>query len=111
MKLKNVIRFCLGIGLGVLITMSVNKETPTEIKTEVSETEVTTETNYVYVICDVVDYYGDELCDYAINLVCKMPNGTLHTYVIEDPPAEAELVCFRTDNQDDYSNYEVVAVR
>jgi hypothetical protein len=71
-----------------------------------------TETNYTYVICDVVYYYGDSTEDiYATNLVCEMPNGELHTYTIEDAPEEAELVCFRTDNQDDYTTYEVVAVR
>lgn len=71
-----------------------------------------TETNYTYVICDVVYYYGDSTEDiYATNLVCEMPNGELHTYTIEDAPEEAELVCFRTNNQDNYETYEVVAVR
>ena len=80
----------------------------TRIKTEVTETEVETETDYVYVICDVVDNYDTDIT----NLVCKMPNGKNHIYTIEDAPeGKIKLVCFRTENQDDYTVYEVVAVR
>lgn len=85
-------------------------ETTTE---QIIEQTTITETNYVYVICDVVDSY-EELKDeiYTTNLVCDMPNGELHTYTIEDAPeGTIELVCFRTDNQDDYKAYEVVGVR
>lgn len=74
--------------------------------------EVTQE-NYVYVICDVMESY-EELQDdiYITNLVCNMPNGELHIYTIEDAPeGTVELVCLRTDNQDDYKSYEVVGVR
>ena len=72
-----------------------------------------TETNYVYVICDVVASYGECPEDiYATNLLCEMPDGTLHVYQIEDAPeGKVELVCFQTSNQDNYETYEVVAVR
>lgn len=80
-------------------------------KAETVETENKTD-NYVYIICDVVDNYDEPNGIYATNLVCKMPNGKLHKYTIEDAPeGKVELVCFRTDNQDDYEAYEVVAVR
>lgn len=104
-KLKMLRFFLLGISLGVLITIASNKETPTEVKAE--ETIEHTET--VYPICDVVDNYETET---GTVLVCEMPNGELHEYKIEDAPeGKVELVCFRTDNQDDYTAYEVVAVR
>ena len=80
-----------------------------ELKTETVETEP----HYIYVICDVVGSYGECPEDiYATNLLCEMPDGTLHVYQIEDAPeGKVELVCFKTDNQDDYTTYEIVAVR
>ena len=44
-------------------------------------------------------------------LVCEMPNGELHKYgIIDAPEGKIDTVCFKTENQDDYSVYEVVAV-
>ena len=78
-------------------TVDIPTETPTE----------TTEQKYVYIICDVKSN------DFG-TLTVEMPNGELHNYVIIDPPeGKIELVTFRveTENQSDYSEYEVVAVR
>ena len=78
------------------------------LRTPIETTEIKTETDYVYVICDVLANYDTNVT----NLVCKMPNGEHHIYEIEDAPeGKIELVCFRTENQDDYTVYEVVAVR
>lgn len=80
-------------------------------------------TEPVYVICDVIDNYEDEipvydkygnLDDYYVGtvLVCEMPNGELHQYGIQDAPeGDIDTVCFKTENQNDYSVYEVVACR
>lgn len=89
------------------------EEEQTVTTSEVYCLEIPNKTEYTYVICDVVYYYGDTTEDiYATNLVCEMPNGELHTYTIEDAPeGNVELVCFRTDNQDDYEAYEIIAVR
>lgn len=62
----------------------------------------------VYVICDVVE--TEESGDTTL-LTCEMPNGELHAYEIEDAPEEIELVCFKTNDQDDYSVYEIVGAR
>lgn len=62
----------------------------------------------VYVICDVVE--TEESGDTTL-LTCEMPNGELHTYEIEDAPEEMELVCFKTENQDDFTEYEIVGAR
>lgn len=75
--------------------------------------ESTTE-NYTYPICDVVNNYEetDENGDRVTVLVCKMPNGELHEYTVTDAPeGKIEVVCFRTENQDDYNDYEVVGIR
>ena len=101
--------------LGLLAITTFLKTTMTTVSVPVVETKVQTEVeteieeiNYVYVICDVVDNYDTDVT----NLVCKMPNGKHHIYEIEDAPeGKIELVCFRTTNQDDYTLYEVVAVR
>ena len=116
MNLKNaLIIFGLGVMIAIAGFLNVSKETKeTKAETvEVATETMITETNYTYVICDVVDSYGDCPEDiYATNLVCKMPDGTLHKYIIEDAPeGKVELVCFRTTNQDNYEAYEVVAVR
>lgn len=67
------------------------------------------EKTYVYPICNVLETYHTET---GTILVCVMPNGELHAYEIEDAPeGKVELVCFKTDNQDDYTCYEVVGVR
>lgn len=112
MNLKNaLIIFGLGVMIAIagFLNVSGTKAETVEVATETMETE----TNYVYVICDVVDSYGECPEDpYATNLVCKMPDGTLHVYQIEDAPeGKVELVCFQTSNQDDYEKYEVVAVQ
>ena len=67
------------------------------------------EVNEAHVICDVVEYYDAE--ENTV-LVCEMPNGELHEYYIEDAPeGDIDIVCLRTENQNDYTMYEVVAVR
>lgn len=58
-----------------------------------------------YIICDV-----ETNTDTEINAI--MPNGEIHTYEAEDLPEEdISLVCFATENQDDYTSYEIVALR
>ena len=100
--------------LSLLLISSITAcATNPTIETTEPTIEQATEPNYVYVICDVVDSYEDLQDDiYVTNLVCEMQNGELHTYTTEDAPEGiVELVCFRTDNQDDYKTYEVVGVR
>lgn len=77
----------------------------------VKAADTKTETPDVYVICDVIKNY-DEVVDgefyHALEVV--MPNGEIHKYYIQDPPEwNIDIVCFKTQNQDDYSVYEVVA--
>lgn len=140
MKIKNVLRFCLGIGLGVLISMSTqDKETEIpEVKVMEMEYMVDTrdiisyeetETGMLLNLVDGTGYYIENIeniteyvypiCDvittygkdYPTKLGVGMPDGSIHDFDIEDPPKEVELVCFKTSNQDNYKSYEVVGVR
>lgn len=81
-----------------------------------TETETNSEEqyeNYTYVICDVTETNTKFF-------VAEMPNGELHEYyMVEDYPIDElgnpyfELVCFKVtmETQDNYSTYEIVAVR
>lgn len=113
-KCAKIICTFLCISFTSIACIACNKMETTDIPVaEAKVVKTETEPQYVHVICDVIFSYGDTVDDiYATNLVCKMPDGTLHVYQIEDAPeGKVELVCFRTTNQDDYSVYEVVAVR
>lgn len=79
---------------------------PVMQKVSANETEtITTETEYVYPDCNVFGQYEKDGLTY---LICEMPNGELRDYIIEDAPeGKIDLVCFVTDNQDDYESYEV----
>lgn len=88
------------------------KEAPAIEETEeIEETE--TIKNPVYVICDVTENYDTEVDEQTLTvLVCEMPNGELHQYgIIDAPDGDITVVCFKTENQDDYSVYEVVACK
>ena len=65
----------------------------------------------VHVICEVVGRYDAYEDGYTYSgLICKMPNGEFKKYPIQDAPeGNVTLVCFETENQDDYSSYEIVA--
>lgn len=67
-------------------------------------------TQYVHVISEVVYSYGDTVDDiYKTNLICAMPDGSLHNYTIQDPPeGNVEFVCLETINQEKYESYEIV---
>lgn len=67
-----------------------------------------------YLICDVVDSeweIGRAGTETEI-LSVAMPNGEIHTFRVSDAPEGVITeVALKTSNQDDYSSYEVVAVR
>ena len=66
-------------------------------------------TEKVYIIVDVVETTETQN---GTELDCEMPNGEIHTYDIEDAPeGKITIACLSTENQDDYTVYEVVAVR
>ena len=59
-------------------------------------------TEYVYPICNIVYHNGEYF-------VIAMPNGSLHGYIMKDPPeGNLERAFFRTLNQDNYKNYEIL---
>lgn len=87
-----------------IIGFSVVKATET---VEAKANEIIEE-DYVYIICDVAGFSYD---DKGTAIECEMPNGEVHTYYAVDTPLEMELVCLRTDDQDDFSSYEIVAIR
>jgi hypothetical protein len=104
-----------GLSCCFLMDVQMKKEkaeTVFETETESVVTE-TTQQDYIYIICDVTETNHD-------TFTALMPNGELHIYnMIEDYPVDENnnpcftLVCFRVDkgNQDDYTMYEVVAIR
>lgn len=62
-----------------------------------------------YIICDVVRTVETEL---GTRLTCVMQNGDLeHFYAYDTPEDEISTVCFVTYNPDDYSFYEIVALK
>lgn len=82
-------------------TETIALETPTPI----------TETQTVYIICDVIK------CNYNIDdygnseLYCQLPNGDIEIYTAMDVPEYIELVCLATENLDDHTSYRIVAIR
>ena len=86
---------------------------PTETVSVETETAETTETNYTYIICDVVELDTE-------TFTALLPNGNLEIfYMIEDYPCDEqnnpyfEIVCFKipTDTIDNLDTWEVVALR
>lgn len=70
--------------------------------------ESATETNYTYIICDVQSWtYTEDVTE----IYCIMQDGSTHTYTAFDTPDEMKVVCFRTDNIDDFDTYEIVGIR
>ena len=69
-------------------------------------------TEYFYIICDIVNSYGEKPNDiYHTNIVVNMPNGELHKYNIEDPPAgNLDKAVFVTINQDKYEDYAIATI-
>lgn len=106
-----VLLLVAGIIGGSLLFTGIAKAKAIEETEEIEETE--TIKNPVYVICDVTENYDTEVDGQTLTvLVCEMPNGELHIYGIEDAPdGDITVVCFKTENQDDYSVYEVVACK
>lgn len=91
------------MALGSVACSANAKET--EAKPEVVYLTVPDRTEYYYVIADVA--YTTET-----ELGVLMPNGEVHDFVVDDvPEGEVREVCFRTENLDDYTEYEVVALR
>ena len=69
------------------------------------KTEPQTNTETVYMICDVYSLTED-----AVEII--QPNGSIHSYDMPmDAPEEFEEVVIKTDNIDDYSTYEIVGLR
>lgn len=75
---------------------------------KISETEV----EETYLICDVDNYVYNADFEGATELGVIMPNGDYEWYSIYDAPEDkCELVVFKTNNLEDYTTYEVVALR
>lgn len=74
-----------------------------------SEKAYASSSDPVYVICDVI---GQSETDTYTTIFVEMPDGSEHVYAIDDAPEGKIMeVTFCTTNQDDYTSYEVVAVR
>lgn len=94
-----IVGFALLIAAGVAGTVT---DMPMETKAKERET---------YLICDVENCYNTDFNGNTY-LYCEMPNGELEVFSIKDAPeGKCELVTFKTKNLDDYTTYEVVAVR
>ena len=90
---------------GGILWISHNLSTDSKV-TEIPSTSEVAE-DKAYIICDIVSYEYDNGIMYT-----EMPSGDIEIYYIpEDAPEEADEVCFFAKNQDDYTSYEVVALR
>lgn len=93
----------------VLLSIYLTSKIEIPIKTEAELQSTENENNSVYIICDVIETYTD---NNGTHVVCEMPDkDLLDCIVIDAPLGEIELVCFITDNQDDYTSYKIVALR
>lgn len=63
----------------------------------------------VYVICDVIETEFNE--DGSATLIVEMQTGDLHKYKVNEVDFEVSEVCFKTNNIDHFTTYEVVALR
>jgi hypothetical protein len=77
--------------------------------TNKQESTETISENDFYVICNVdeteINPYGETV------LAVVMQDGNLHYYKVTDAPESIYEVCFKTNDLDDYTTYEVVALR
>ena len=106
----------------VLIIKWNTEKANAETITEETEETVVTETETVHVLCNVIEHYESlipiydkygNFDDYTWGtvLICKMQNGEIHKYGIQDPPeGRIDIACFETENLDDYSTYKVATV-
>ena len=63
----------------------------------------------VYIICDVIETEFNE--NGSATLTVKMQTGDLHKYTVNEVDFEVIEVCFKTNNIDHFTTYEVVALR
>ena len=59
-----------------------------------------------YIICDVTETDIE-----TGELTVLMQDGGLQVYLADDIPESCELVCFKTNNIDNFESYEIVALR
>lgn len=98
------------VGLALLIGAGVAGNI-TDMPMETNATEMVEETE-TYLICDVEMYCYNNDFKGNTDLYCEMPNGDLEVFTIKDAPeGKCKLVTFKAENLEDYSTYEVVAVR
>lgn len=105
----------LALGIAVLIvgcTFGVSSLSETASAKE-KPIETLNEDGYVYVIVDIVSYVYNADNEGNTDLYCVMQNGKdVEIYTITDAPEDkCTIACLRTKNLDDYTTYEVVAVR
>ncbi len=62
-----------------------------------------------HVICDVVATEINTNGETEMHVI--MQDGSIQNYVVIDAPEEIYEVCFKANNLDDFSTYEVVALR
>ena len=62
------------------------------------------ETETVYILCDVIELDDEDI-------YCLMPNGDIEIFCATDLPEEMKYVALKATDLDDYSTYEIVAIR
>jgi hypothetical protein len=99
----------LGILTGIFFVCGVGYVGNEELESVIAATETVSETEEYYVICDV-DETEIGANDETI-LAVIMQDGSIQNYEITDAPEYISEVCFKTDNLDNFTSYEVVALR
>ena len=104
-----LIIFTIPVTTLICLVYSSRSDMPVQNNNTVLESTTIDETEQVYyIICDVVNTYTDN----GTHVICEMPNGEQRDYEIIDAPlGDIELVCFATENQEDYTYYKIVALR
>lgn len=96
--MKNKIKKVLLVFGVTALMLGMAKEVSTNVRIANENMET------CYIIYDIADVNGDIIS-------VEMMDGSIHEYYVEDIPESCELVVFKTVNQDDYTTYEIVALR
>ena len=105
-------KMMLGVLTGIFFVGAIGFVGNEELETVNAQatTETAIETEECYVICDVdeteIGTNGETI------LAVIMQDGSIQNYEITDAPeGRCEIVVFKTNNLEDYTSYEVVALR
>lgn len=108
-KIKKVI---LGLLTGSFLIGSIAITSEMDFQTVQAQSKMKEIVTEDHIICDVVSYAYNNDFKGNTDLYCEMPNGEIHIFTVTDAPArKVKVAALKIGKLNDYTTYEVVAMR